>query len=115
MLLCSSCHTKAHHRDKAMTTSRLTADAMRRKADRDEYIGGHAPYGWRVAPNGCDLEPHVGEQAAAAFAKGQRAAGLSLRKVGAALASRGILPRTGKGWHPEKVKRLCAAKAASSP
>lgn len=90
-----------------------TAAAMAHKRAHDEYTGGDAPYGWRLASNGSDLEPHAGEQEAINAARELRAAGLSLRKVGAALEARGILPRTGKGWHPEKVKRLCAAKVAA--
>ena len=96
-----------------MTTSHLTALAMAHKRANDEYTGGEAPYGWRVAADGSALEPHAGEQEAISIARELRAAGLSLRKVGAALAARGVLPRTGKAWHPEKVKRLCAAKVAA--
>ncbi len=90
-----------------------TAAVMAHKRANDEYTGGEAPYGWRVAGDGVSLEPHAAEQEAIAVARDLRAAGLSLRKVGAELAARGVLPRTGKGWHPEKVKRLCAAKVAA--
>ena len=77
-----------------------TAAAMAHKASQGEYTGGHAPYGWRVGSDGVELVPHDGEQAAIAAARELRAAGLSLRKVGAMLADKGILPRKGKGWHP---------------
>lgn len=90
-----------------------TAAAMAHKRANDEYTGGEAPYGWRVSDDGTDLEPNPEEQEAIAIARELRAAGLSLRKVGASLAARGVLPRTGKSWHPEKVKRLCAAKVAA--
>lgn len=96
-----------------MTTSHLTALAMAHKRANDEYTGGEAPYGWRVAADGVALEPHAGEQEAISMARDLRAKGLSLRKVGAALEARGILPRTGKGWHAASVKRLCAAKVAA--
>jgi len=90
-----------------------TAAAMAHMRANDEYTGGEAPYGWRVADDGASLVLHEAEQEAIAIARELRAAGLSLRKVGAALEDRGILPRTGERWHPEKVKRLCTAKVAA--
>ena len=89
-----------------------TAVAMAHMRANDEYTGGEAPYGWRLAEDGA-LEADPAEQAAIAVARDLRDAGLSLRKVGAALAARGVLPRTGRKWHPENVKRLCAAKVAA--
>ena len=89
-----------------------TAVAMAHMRANDEYTGGEAPYGWRLAEDGA-LEADPAEQAAIAVARDLRDAGLSLRKVGAALAARGVLPRTGRKWHPENVKRLYAAKVAA--
>ena len=89
-----------------------TAVAMAHMRANDEYTGGEAPYGWRLAEDGA-LEADPAEQAAIAVARDLRDAGLSLRKVGAALAARGVLPRTGRRWHPENVKRLYAAKVAA--
>lgn len=96
-----------------MTTSVLTREAMAHKAAQGEYTGGHAPYGWRLAASG-ELVAHYWEQSAIALAVSFRDGGASLRKVGAMLAERGILPRTGKGWHPQKVKLLLAARVAES-
>ncbi len=39
--------------------------------------------------------------------------GLSLRKVGAALADRGLLPRSGRQWHAQTVKALLGARLAA--
>ena len=89
-----------------------TATAMAHKAAQGEYTGGHAPYGWRLAASG-ELVAHDVEQSAIALAVSFRDGGASLRKVGAMLAERGILPRTGKGWHPQKVKLLLAARVAA--
>lgn len=111
--LCEDCHGRAHHREKRMTTSVLTREAMAHKAAQGEYTGGHAPYGWRLAASG-ELVAHDVEQSAIALAVSFRDGGASLRKVGAMLAERGILPRTGKGWHPQKVKLLLAARVAES-
>lgn len=88
-----------------------TASAMRHMAENGEYTGGHAPYGWALAGDG-SLVVNDAEQEAIAVAHELRAAGLSLRKVGAMLASRGLAPRSGK-WHPQKVKNLLAARVAA--
>ena len=73
--------------------------------------GGEPPYGWQVSDDGVRLDPHEGEQAAIEAASELRQAGLSLRKIGRLLESKGLLPRTGKSWHPEKVKRLLKSAA----
>ena len=85
-----------------------TATAMQHKASQGEYTGGQAPYGRRVAPDGAQLEPDPHEEAARAVARQLRAQGLSLRKVAAGLAKRGIRSRTGRGFAPVQVKRMVA-------
>lgn len=89
-----------------------TRMGMAEKRQRREYTGGEAPYGWTVAANGVALEPHEGEQEVIRFARELREAGLSLRAVGAELEERDYLPRTGKSWAAEQVKRLLLAEAA---
>jgi site-specific DNA recombinase len=89
-----------------------TAEAMAYKRRRREYTGGEPPYGWRRAADGVHLDPHADEQAIIAEAVALKAAGLSLRKVGAWLAARGRLPRQGKGWHPKTVRDLLQAAVA---
>ena len=37
--LCESCHSKAHHKEKNMTTSRLTKEALKRKKEAGEFVG----------------------------------------------------------------------------
>lgn len=88
-----------------------TAAAMAHKRERGEYTGGEPPYGWQVSGDGVRLEAHEGEQAAIEAASELREAGLSLRKIGRLLESKGLLPRSGKSWHPEKVKRLLKSAA----
>lgn len=82
-----------------------TSAAMQHMAARGEYTGGHAPYGWRVDAAG-QLVRDDAEQRAIAAARELRAAGLSLRAVGARLAESGCLPRSGRAWHAETVKAL---------
>lgn len=89
-----------------------TRFGMAEKRRRREYTGGEPPYGWAVASDGVALAPHEGEQEVIRFADSLRRAGLSLRAIGAELAERGYLPRTGRGWAAEQVKRLLLAEAA---
>jgi DNA invertase Pin-like site-specific DNA recombinase len=91
-------------------TGERTSAALAHKRSLGEYTGGAAPYGWRLSADGIHLEPCGAEQQTIAAARELREAGLSLRKVGAALASRGMLPRSGRGWHAETVKAVLAAE-----
>lgn len=88
-----------------------TAAAMATKRERGEYCGGHAPYGWSTAADG-RLVPNEAEQAVMREARELRAAGLSLRAVGARLAALGFLPRSGR-WHAETVKLVADAREAA--
>lgn len=90
-----------------------TAEALRHKATRGEFTGGEAPYGWTVAADGVHLEPVATEQTVMAEALALRAAGLSLRKIGAALEARGTLSRSGRSWSAAAVARVLAAKVAA--
>ena len=106
--LCDVCHAKAHHRDKRMSTSRLTKDALQRKRERGESTGT-APYGWSV--DGGRLVPNADERAMMAAARELRETGLSLRGVAAELQSRGMRPRCGRDWHANTVKCLLFGEA----
>ena len=88
-----------------------TAAAMRWKREAGEYTGGAVRYGFRLAADGRTLEADEAEQAVVTVAVELRAAGLSLRAVGDALAARGLMPRTGKRWHAETVKAVLAVAA----
>lgn len=88
-----------------------TAAAMRWKRDAGEYTGGEVRYGYRLAADGRTLEPDDAEQAVVSAAVELRAAGLSLRAVGAELAARGLVPRSGGRWHAETVKAVLAVAA----
>jgi DNA invertase Pin-like site-specific DNA recombinase len=89
-----------------------TSVALQHKRSRGEYTGGRAPYGWSVGPDGRTLEANEAEQKIVAIAKTLRESGLSLRKVGAALAIDGLLPRSRGQWHAKTVQDLLNARAA---
>jgi site-specific DNA recombinase len=87
-----------------------TAAAMGAMKAAGLYCGGTVPYGYRVE-NGA-LVDEAAEQAVKAAAVELRAAGLSLRRIGAELAARGLVPRGGGSWNARSVSRLVEAAAA---
>jgi len=89
-----------------------TAAAMAHMKACREYTGGSAPYGWTVAADGRTLEACAAEQDIICCALTLRDAGLSLRKVGAELEARGMLPRSGAAWHAKTVRDLLSAEVA---
>ncbi len=89
-----------------------TAAAMAHKKSRREYCGGEAPYGWQVAADGYHLVANPQEQEVIRIARELKESGLSLRKVAARLEERGLLPRSGRGWHAQSVKGLLTAEVA---
>ena len=89
-----------------------TSAAMAYKAARREYTGGQVPYGWALDADGVHLTPNPAEQAIIAAARTLREQGLSLRKVGDALAAEGMLPRSGGEWHAKTVRDLLKAEVA---
>jgi site-specific DNA recombinase len=94
------------------TIGERTAAAMAYKRRQREYTGGEPPYGWQLAADGVHLDPHTAEQAIIRDALELKAAGLSLRKIGARLAARGLLPRQGNAWNPKTVRDLLQAEVA---
>ena len=89
-----------------------TAAAMAHKAARREYTGGQVPYGWNLDADGVHITPNPAEQAIIGAARTLREQGLSLRKVGGALAAEGMLPRSGGHWHAKTVQDLLNAEVA---
>lgn len=84
-----------------------TGAALRHKQTKGEYIGGGAPYGWRLLDG--VLTAELVEQEVIAEAKRLRDAGLSLRAVAAELAATGRLARAGKPFEAVQVQRMVAA------
>jgi len=89
-----------------------TSAAMAHKRTLHEYTGGKVPYGWTLNADGVNLDPNDAEQAIIREATELRASGLSLRKVGAELEAKGLLPRSGGRWHAKTVRDLLAAEVA---
>ncbi|MCK6480226.1 MAG: recombinase family protein [Planctomycetes bacterium] len=79
--------------------------------DRGRRIGG-IPYGHRLAADGKHLAPDPDEARIVERGRALRSAGLSLRKIAAALTAEGIRPR-GRTWHPESVRSLLRAGGAA--
>jgi DNA invertase Pin-like site-specific DNA recombinase len=89
------------------TIGERTSAALRHKAKQGEYTGGpNVPYGYRVAADGVRLEGHDGEQMVIAAIREYRAAGLSLRKIGAKLLDHGFRPRKGAKFSPNTINRI---------
>lgn len=65
-----------------------------------------------MAADGVHLNPRREEQAIIGEAVALKAAGLSLRKIGARLATHGLLPRQGHAWNPKTVRDLLQAEMA---
>ena len=85
--LCESCHGKAHHRRKNMSTSALTKEGLAAKKERSaldgSWAGGHPPAGFTVNGDGflCPNDDYPLIVKAGAL----RLDGLSIRKTAAAL------------------------------
>jgi site-specific DNA recombinase len=86
-----------------------TATAMQHKAACGEYIGGGAPYGFRVADDGVRLVEDEAEQLVLEQARALRNAGLSLRAISGELTRLGFRSRAGKHFVATQVARMTAA------
>jgi site-specific DNA recombinase len=83
-----------------------TGAAIRHKQARGEYIGGAAPYGYRLEAG--ELVEGEGEQAVVLEAKRLKAAGLSLRMIVAELTAAGRVARNGRPFAAMQVQRMVA-------
>lgn len=84
------------------------ADGRRSKRAAGGFIGGEAPFGWRVAGSGrtAALEPDPEEQAVVAHARMLRESGLTLRGVAEVLSDRGEVSRSGRPLSVTQVHRM---------
>src|SRR5712692_218734 len=71
-----------------------TSAAMQHLRANGAYTGGHAPYGYRVSPDG-RIEPEPVEASVRERARSLRAMGRSLREIAKELAAEGCLSRAG--------------------
>jgi len=85
-----------------------TKAALAVKRAKGQRVGS-VPYGYRLADDGTHLQPDEPEQRTVAFVRRYRGKGLTLRAIGQRLHRKGILPRSGKRWHPQTVARIAEA------
>jgi len=90
-------------------TGERTAAAMAHLKAEGRFTGGQAPYGCRLAADGKSLDVEPAEAAVMAEARELRAAGLTLRAVGAELDRRGFVSRSGRPWQAVQVARMLEA------
>lgn len=83
-----------------------TSEAMRHMQAQGQYIGGGAPYGYRLV-DGEQVVDDI-EQAVISEARELRASGLSLAKVAAELDKRGFRARNDKRFAAQQIKRMVA-------
>lgn len=93
--------------ERSMIVARLTA-GRREKAAQGGYAYGAPPYGWQAVDK--ELVERDDEQAARTRARELRAAGASLREIGAALDAEEYRPRRSDRWHPQTVRRMLTAE-----
>jgi site-specific DNA recombinase len=93
-------------------TGERTREAMKHKASRGEFTGGHAPYGYSVAGDGT-LIPNDAEQAVLHEVAELRAAGLSLRGIAAELDRAGLRARSGKPFDAKQIERMTKGARAA--
>jgi DNA invertase Pin-like site-specific DNA recombinase len=91
-----------------MTTRALTRAALAHKRANGERVGA-VRYGYRLAADGVHEEVDPAEARVVALVRELRAAGLSLRAIGARLTEAGHTPRGGSAWHPDTIARLMEA------
>jgi DNA invertase Pin-like site-specific DNA recombinase len=84
-----------------------TRDALRHKRSQGERVGNIA-FGYRLAADGKHVEPDPGEQTVLEEIRRLRGAGVSMRRIAAALNSRALRTRRGTAWRLEHVARICA-------
>lgn len=85
-----------------------TSAVMQHKIAQGEYTGGNVRYGYKVASCGVKLIEDEDEQEVIAIIRELRATGLSLRKISAELASRGVVNRSGKAFAHNAISKLVA-------
>jgi len=97
--------------ERQIIRARTKAALAAKKARRERT--GQVPYGWTLGADGVHLEANEAEQGIIRAALELKTAGLSLRAIGAELARRGLLPRSGKRWYASSVRCLLQGEAAA--
>lgn len=83
-----------------------TRDALAHLRTTGRRYSNVPPYGWKLGHDGLALVADGTEQAALATLRELRASGMSLRKIAAELAARGIFARNGRPFAAKVVRDL---------
>jgi DNA invertase Pin-like site-specific DNA recombinase len=86
-----------------------TRAALAVKKSRGERVSREPGYGYRLAADGKTLEAHPAEQQTVACVRMHRAAGMTLRQIGAELTAAGMTPRNGGCWNPRTLWSIARA------
>lgn len=86
--------------------SERTKTALAHLRNQGKRISGRIPFGYSLAPNGVDLVPNADEQEAIHLMQELRMLGYSLRRIAAALTTRGIQTKTGTPWSAEAIRGI---------
>lgn len=81
-----------------------TRQALQRKREKGERIGGRPPYGWKVEDG--ELVPHSDEQHAIGRMKALQAKGYTTREIVEALRQEGIRTRKGTWFTQTQICRV---------
>ena len=76
------------------------------KAAEGGFLGGRAPYGFRVEDG--QVVPDDAEQVVVALVGRLPASGASLRQIAIELDAQGYRPRDAHRWYPNTVRRIAA-------
>ena len=89
-------------------TAERTRDALAHKKANGEFCGGLPPYGFSVDNDG-KLAANEAEQDVLRIVREMFDAGLSMNAITNELRLAGLVPRSGKTWHVQQIKRMLAA------
>jgi len=85
-----------------------TRAALAVKKARGERVG-EVSFGFRLGADGVHVDPDAGEQATIEAIHSLRTEGLSVRRIAAEIASRGMVGRTGRALSHTQVHRIISA------
>lgn len=84
-----------------------TRQALNRKREKGERLGGQVPYGWRVVNK--ELLKDEAEQAIVSRVRELRASGFSTRRIVEALNAEGVTTRKGTAFSQTQIVRILNA------
>ncbi len=101
--LCAPCHSKVHSAN--LTTSALVKEGLRKRRAKGLCIGGKARFGYWYAEDG-KVHKNKYEQKVIRGVLKMRASGISMYKIAAYYAEKGVLNRAGKPISRHQIRRI---------